>query len=155
MTSKKSGHENSGFKLLWQMVCVLLTAGCMLIRYVLLKGLGRATEEMPPACLVLAAALWVRRSRLWGREMASSPKILGRGEKCQRGGCREQREHPSFGQGGAESWRRCPKGKRGAGSCWRRHLEVAGPSFTDLSVRTPWTGESLFTNPLNLIPSFL
>lgn len=113
MTSKKSGHENSGFKLLWQMVCVLLTAGCMLIRYVLLKGLGRATEEMPPACLVLAAALWVRRSRLWGREMASSPKILGRGEKCKRGGCREQREHPSFGQGGAESWRRCPKVKGG------------------------------------------
>lgn len=45
MTSKKSGHENSGFKLQWQMVCVLLTAGCMWIRYVLLKGFGWATER--------------------------------------------------------------------------------------------------------------
>lgn len=45
MISKKSGHENSGFQLLWQMLCAWLTAGWIWICYVLLKGFGWTTER--------------------------------------------------------------------------------------------------------------
>lgn len=88
MTSEKSGYENSGFKLLWQMLCVWLTAGQMWICYILLKGFGWTTERNATSlpcpgkrpCSAVGQAVICGEGR-W--QVTFSLKILGRGEYCR------------------------------------------------------------------------
>lgn len=72
ITSKKPVHENSGFKLLWQMVCILLTAGRMLICYVHLKRFGQTTKRNA------TSLLWPGCHAPGQAEMVFTPKIPGK-----------------------------------------------------------------------------
>lgn len=65
------------------------------------------------------------------------PKNPGKGRKVSEGRMQGAEGTSLLWPRGSRKLEEMPKGKGGAGSCWRRHLEVAGPSFTDLSVRTP------------------
>lgn len=125
MTSKKSDHENSGFKLLWQMVCVLLTAGCMWIRYVLLKGFGWATERnatsLPrPGCCAAGQA-----ESSMGKGDGVFPereKTVRQKDAVSRGNVPLLAKGDPF-DGGTSP--RCLEGTGRAGCNWRSGYEVA------------------------------
>lgn len=145
MTSKKSGHVDSGFKLLWQMICVWLTAGGMWVCYVLLKGFGWTTERnattLPrpgkcPCCAVGQAESFLGKADgrwhfLW--KSWEGEKAVGRSIWWAEG-------TSSFGQAGAlqqsRKWDmqqgaspRCQEGTGKAGCNWRSWYNRAGLSL--------------------------